>query len=199
MFASTSYTAIGAFTSLPTAQPTDLFSSLVVTNSHQSRGKQSVESDDMYLWYDTQPPTKAAVTASPNHQSSSSGQRQHSTLEIVMYALLGVCCLAIVIFIVNCIIFNGRKYKLKRLSSYLRIPSFVVSRRESASPVQDWIWVGRDELEKASINTRCSQTLIPEEDFENNNDNLGGGNFCHIAETSFTSVGDTSSYNSHMR
>lgn len=111
--------------------------------------------------------------------------RKPATIEIVMYALLGIFCLAVVVFMLNCL-FGQRQYlKLKPLSSYLRIPSFVVSRRESVAAAQDWVWVGRDALERASINTRCSQTLVPEEDFVNNNG---------MSETSFGSFDDTVSH-----
>ena len=97
----------------------------------------------------------------PNHEA----QQQHvsttrgmTALEIGMYVLLGVFCLAIVVFMVNCMIFVWR-YRRKRLPHEMR---------DSIQNAQDWVWIGKATLERNSINTQCSQTLMPESDFNGN-------------------------------
>lgn len=96
---------------------------------------------------------------------NSEAQQQHvsktrgmTALEIGMYVLLGVFCLAIVVFMVNCMIYVWR-YRRKRLPHEMR---------DSIQNAQDWVWIGRATLERNSINTQCSQTLMPESDFNGN-------------------------------
>jgi len=96
---------------------------------------------------------------------SSEAQQQHvlegqplTPLEIGMYVLLGVFCLAIVVFMVNCMVFVV-KYRRKRLP------------REGRDPVanaNDWVWIGRATLERNAINTGCQQALMPDSDFNGN-------------------------------
>ncbi len=83
-----------------------------------------------------------------------------SALEIGMYVLLGVFCLAITVFVVNCMVFVWR-YQKKRVPFYTEGQSSV----QNAS---DWVWIGKATLERNSINTGCSQTLMPEADFNGN-------------------------------
>ena len=76
----------------------------------------------------------------PNHEA----QQQHilkaegmTPLEIGMYILLGVFCLAIVVFMLNCMIFVVR-YRRKRQPKD--------SRHGPVAQVDDWVWIGRATL-----------------------------------------------------
>ncbi|XP_051949974.1 transmembrane protein 132C [Xyrauchen texanus] len=55
-------------------------------------------------------------------------------LEIGMYALLGVFCLAILVFLINCISYT-LKYRHKEMS---------VEGQESMHHAHDWVWLGND-------------------------------------------------------
>lgn len=84
-----------------------------------------------------------------------------SVLEIIMYVLLAVFCMAIIVFTVNCVVFTVR-YRRKQM------PKDTRSGTEPVSSARDWVWVGQATLERNAINTRCAQTLMPEEDFNGN-------------------------------
>ncbi|XP_035392423.1 transmembrane protein 132C [Electrophorus electricus] len=60
--------------------------------------------------------------------------RSLSDLEIGMYALLGVFCLAILVFLINCISYT-LKYRHKELS---------VEGQESMNHAHDWVWLGNE-------------------------------------------------------
>ena len=98
----------------------------------------------------------------PNHEA----QQQHilkaqgmTPLEIGMYILLGVFCLAIIVFMLNCMIFVVR-YRRKRQPKD--------TRHGPVAQVDDWVWIGRATLERNAINTTCQQALMPEADFNGN-------------------------------
>uniref|UniRef100_A0A673G0N9 Si:dkeyp-14d3.1 n=1 Tax=Sinocyclocheilus rhinocerous TaxID=307959 RepID=A0A673G0N9_9TELE len=55
-------------------------------------------------------------------------------LEIGMYALLGVFCLAILVFLINCISYT-LKYRHKEMS---------IEGQESLNHAHDWVWLGND-------------------------------------------------------
>lgn len=55
-------------------------------------------------------------------------------LEIGMYALLGVFCLAILVFLINCISYT-LKYRHKELS---------IEGQENINHAHDWVWLGND-------------------------------------------------------
>ena len=81
-----------------------------------------------------------------------------SSLEVGMYTLLGVFCVALVVFGINCGLFLTR-YRHKK------------SQHDAKDPINcapDWVWIGRDTLERNAINTACSQALMPEADFNGN-------------------------------
>ena len=99
------------------------------------------------------------------HKPNSEAQQQMvmeahgmTPLEIGMYVLLAIFCLAIVVFMINCMIFVAR-YKRKRKPQ---------DSKEAMSNVNDWVWIGRATLERNAINTTCSQTLMSESDFNGN-------------------------------
>ncbi|XP_033747979.1 transmembrane protein 132C-like [Pecten maximus] len=89
-----------------------------------------------------------------------------SPLEIGMYVLLAVFCVAICVFLVNCIVFMVR-YKRKHVPKGKRL--------ETVAQANDWVWIGRATLERNAINTKCSQTLMPAEDFNGNHTPVAGG------------------------
>ncbi|XP_077479420.1 transmembrane protein 132C-like [Stigmatopora argus] len=62
-------------------------------------------------------------------------RRAMTDLEIGMYALLGVFCLAILVFLINCISYTY-KYRSKHLS---------VEGPETMSHSHDWVWLGQEE------------------------------------------------------
>lgn len=81
-----------------------------------------------------------------------------SSLEVGMYTLLGVFCVALIVFGINCGLFLTR-YRHKK------------SQHDAKDPINcapDWVWIGRDTLERNAINTACSQALMPEADFNGN-------------------------------
>ncbi|XP_070573122.1 transmembrane protein 132E-like [Ptychodera flava] len=61
-----------------------------------------------------------------------SRRRGLSELEIGMYALLGIFCLAIIVFLINCILFAAR-YKSKRIPNDGR----------TVGNTHDWVWLGK--------------------------------------------------------
>uniref|UniRef100_A0A8C6V2D4 Si:dkey-112m2.1 n=1 Tax=Neogobius melanostomus TaxID=47308 RepID=A0A8C6V2D4_9GOBI len=64
-----------------------------------------------------------------------SRSRGLTDLEIGMYALLGVFCLAIMVFLINCISY-AYKYRSKHLS---------IETPEAMSHAHDWVWLGQEE------------------------------------------------------
>uniref|UniRef100_A0A3Q3DG52 Uncharacterized protein n=1 Tax=Hippocampus comes TaxID=109280 RepID=A0A3Q3DG52_HIPCM len=62
-------------------------------------------------------------------------QRAMTDLEIGMYALLGVFCLAILVFLINCISYTY-KYRSKHLS---------LEAQETMPHSHDWVWLGQEE------------------------------------------------------
>lgn len=83
-----------------------------------------------------------------------------SNLEITFYVILSVVCVAMTVFMVNCIIFYvryKRKQKPRKAGS-----------TEAIKNASDWVWIGRATLERNSVYTRSSRTLMPEEDFNGN-------------------------------
>ena len=89
-----------------------------------------------------------------------------SALEISMYTLLGVFCVAVVIFSVNCAIFVARFRQRKKA---LRAAGAAIYDKDDADNcAPDWVWIGRETLERNAINTACSESLMPEADFNGN-------------------------------
>ncbi|CAL8343171.1 unnamed protein product [Lota lota] len=62
------------------------------------------------------------------------GHRGLTDLEIGMYALLGVFCLAILVFLINCVSYT-LKYRHKELS---------VEGQENMNHAHDWVWLGNE-------------------------------------------------------
>lgn len=83
-----------------------------------------------------------------------------SNAEIMIYVILSVVCVAMTVFLVNCIIFYVR-YKRKQ-------KPHKAGSTEAIKNANDWVWIGRATLERNSVYTRSSRTLMPEEDFNGN-------------------------------
>ncbi|CAH1801046.1 unnamed protein product [Owenia fusiformis] len=98
------------------------------------------------------------------HQQVLQSPVSPTPLEIGMYVLLAIFCVAILVFLANCMIFVVR-YRRKRMPR---------EASESVSQAPDWVWIGSQTLERNAINTHPVQTLVPEEDFNGNN--MGNGN-----------------------
>lgn len=97
-------------------------------------------------------------------------------LWIGIYALLGVFGLAIVVFTVSCMVFAVR-YRKKSVPAEQGKPSpdDITNAKErgsedgeSVAHAHDWVWLGRATLERNSVNTRCSQILLPMADMNGN-------------------------------
>lgn len=81
-------------------------------------------------------PDKAELPGSRSTDEDLLPSRRGLTdLEIGMYALLGVFCLAILVFLINCISY-AYKYRSKQLS--LEAP-------EAMPHAHDWVWLGQEE------------------------------------------------------
>uniref|UniRef100_A0A8C0H6R3 Transmembrane protein 132A n=1 Tax=Chelonoidis abingdonii TaxID=106734 RepID=A0A8C0H6R3_CHEAB len=79
---------------------------------------------------------------------------QVTDLEIGMYVLLGVFCLAIFIFLVNCIVFVLR-YQRKEP------PDAGLGPAPSTQQPHNWVWLGTDQEELSRQLDRCSHTFLP--------------------------------------
>ncbi|KAJ8263727.1 hypothetical protein COCON_G00161840 [Conger conger] len=87
----------------------------------------------------------AGPESDPSH-----GQRGLSDLEIGMYALLGVFCLAILVFLINCITFAFR-YRHKQLP---------VLEQGSLNHAHDWVWLGNEPHGQAPPHAHDCTTII---------------------------------------
>uniref|UniRef100_A0A3P8UV93 Transmembrane protein 132C n=1 Tax=Cynoglossus semilaevis TaxID=244447 RepID=A0A3P8UV93_CYNSE len=81
-------------------------------------------------------PDQAELPRSRSSDEDSLHSRRGLTdLEIGMYALLGVFCLAILVFLINCISY-AYKYRSKQLS---------LDAQETMPHTHDWVWLGHEE------------------------------------------------------
>jgi transmembrane protein 132 len=85
-----------------------------------------------------------------------------SPLEIGMYVLLAVFCVGLSVFFINCVVFMYRHKKKQAAKG---------NKGGTVAQVNDWVWIGRATLERNAINTQCSQTLMPINDFNGNQAN----------------------------
>lgn len=79
-------------------------------------------------------PNRAELPRGRSTERDGPPSRGLTDLEIGMYALLGVFCLAILVFLINCISYTY-KYRSKQLS--LETP-------ETMPHTHDWVWLGQD-------------------------------------------------------
>jgi len=101
--------------------------------------------------------------SSTTHVASS----QMSALEISMYTLLGVFCVALVVFSVNCAIFIARFRQRKKALRAAGV-DILDDKDDAENCAPDWVWIGRETLERNAINTACSEALMPDADFNGN-------------------------------
>lgn len=104
-----------------------------------------------------------------------------SPLEIGMYVLIAVFCVGISVFLINCIVFMVRHKKKRKVHKR--------SHKEPVYQAKDWVWIGRATLERSSVKTECSQSLMPAEDFN-------GNHTSHLRSTSSQSRSSSSRGNS---
>lgn len=104
-----------------------------------------------------------------------------SPLEIGMYVLIAVFCVGISVFLINCIVFMVRHKKKRKIHKR--------NHKEPVYQAKDWVWIGRATLERSSVKTECSQSLMPAEDFNGNHTN-------HLRSTSSQSRSSSSRGNS---
>ncbi|KAL6081593.1 hypothetical protein STEG23_007808, partial [Scotinomys teguina] len=79
-------------------------------------------------------PTQGKLPEPNNHGDLTMTSRGLTDLEIGMYALLCVFCLAILVFLINCVAFAW-KYRHKR---------FAVSEQGNIPHSHDWVWLGNE-------------------------------------------------------
>ncbi|XP_072289085.1 transmembrane protein 132C [Eucyclogobius newberryi] len=91
-------------------------------------------SDDSSQGDFTDSPAKADLPRGRNMEDDLVAARGLTDLEIGMYALLGVFCLAILVFLINCISYT-LKYRHKELS---------IEGQETMNHSHDWVWLGND-------------------------------------------------------
>uniref|UniRef100_A0A3B4VNZ9 Transmembrane protein 132C n=1 Tax=Seriola dumerili TaxID=41447 RepID=A0A3B4VNZ9_SERDU len=102
--------------------------------------------------------TRSAIMRRPNGDKLSNDGSQNmpidfsarglTDLEIGMYALLGVFCLAILVFLINCISYT-LKYRHKELS---------IEGQENMNHAHDWVWLGNEaELLESQISLSPQQ------------------------------------------
>ena len=124
----------------------------------------------------------------PSHEAQQqqvSTTRGMTALEIGMYVLLGVFCVAIVVFMVNCMVFVWR-YRHKRMPYEMT---------DSIQNANEWVWIGKATLERNAINTACSTTLVPDSDFNGNQSPAAGGNNLLAPATNTTNARNSSGTN----
>uniref|UniRef100_A0A3Q4BZ12 Uncharacterized protein n=1 Tax=Mola mola TaxID=94237 RepID=A0A3Q4BZ12_MOLML len=99
-------------------------------------GRLSADSGARVTGQFSEYPDKAELPRSRSTDEDVLPSRRGLTdLEIGMYALLGVFCLAILVFLINCISY-AYKYRSKQLS--LEAP-------EAMPHAHDWVWLGQEE------------------------------------------------------
>lgn len=104
-------------------------------------------------------------------RATSNVPSQMSALEISMYTLLGVFCVAVVVFSVNCAIFVARfrqRKKALRAAGAGIYDGGLDDKDDAENCAPDWVWIGRETLERNAINTACSEALMSEADFNGN-------------------------------
>jgi len=111
-------------------------------------------------------------------------QRHHppmTPLEIGMYVLLGAFCLAIVVFVVSCVVYAS-KFKeadaAARAAAHqnhhnVRLMQNGTVKRESSTNAHDWVWLGRATLERASNRSSANVRIT-------NNPGASFDNPCHV-------------------
>ena len=91
------------------------------------------------------------MNAPPNAYDQQHDFYHHSTtpLEVGMYILLGVFCIAIAIFMASCFVYA---------SKHQHQPPFPLQQKsQSVQNAHDWVWLGRQTLDKSSVQSSSSR------------------------------------------
>jgi transmembrane protein 132 len=76
---------------------------------------------------------------------------QMTPLEVGMYILLGVFCVAIAVFMASCFVYASKHNK----------PNYPLERKsQSIQNAHDWVWLGRQTLDKSSVATSGSRDVL---------------------------------------
>ncbi|KFO23495.1 Transmembrane protein 132B [Fukomys damarensis] len=116
-------------------------------------------------------PTQGKSPGPNNPSDLAMASRGLTDLEIGMYALLCVFCLAILVFLINCVAFSW-KYRRKR---------FAVSEQGNIPHSHDWVWLGNEvellenPVDAALPSQECTTVLDQGLQFEERNFLLNGG------------------------
>ena len=109
----------------------------------------------------------------PHQQAQQMGRGAHngsSPLQVGMYVLLTVFCLAVTVFMVNCAVFVAR-HRRKRKSAVgggEGTGGSGGSGGEATADANDWVWIGRETLQRNAVPTDCSTALLSPADFNGN-------------------------------
>uniref|UniRef100_A0A8C2WG51 Transmembrane protein 132C n=1 Tax=Cyclopterus lumpus TaxID=8103 RepID=A0A8C2WG51_CYCLU len=125
---------------------------------HSSRGGGPSQAGD-YSSY----PAQVEVPGTGDSELTQT-TRGLSDLEIGMYALLGVFCLAILVFLINCVSFAFR-YRHKQVP--------VLEAGGNMNHAHDWVWLGNEADLLADHSDQC-QGVLPDESYEENKYLLNG-------------------------
>merc|ERR1719153_178594 len=72
-------------------------------------------------------------------------------LEIGMYILLGVFCIAIAVFMASCFVYASKHQQ----------PAFPLQHKsQSVQNAHDWVWLGRQTLDKSSVQSSSSRDVL---------------------------------------
>ncbi|XP_038618669.1 transmembrane protein 132B [Tachyglossus aculeatus] len=125
-------------------------------------------------------PPQVELSEPKNPSDLSLTSRGLTDLEIGMYALLCVFCLAILVFLINCVAFAW-KYRHKR---------FAVSEQGNIPHSHDWVWLGNEvELLENPVDIslpseECTSMIDRGLQFEESNFLLNGSSHSHILRSS---------------
>lgn len=77
-----------------------------------------------------------------------------TTLEVGMYVLLGIFCVAISVFMASCFVYASKQQQTGGGG-----PPFA-QRSRSVQNAHDWVWLGRHTLDKSSVGTSGSKDML---------------------------------------
>lgn len=108
-----------------------------------------------------EPPPVPAVEARQDTATHRSARL--SPLELAVYAALGTCCLVVAgagLAVASC---ARQRWQRPQRCPGVDCHESDSQRQPMATNAHDWVWLGRATLERSSVNTRCSQALLPPE------------------------------------
>ena len=88
-------------------------------------------------------------------------QQEMTPLEVGMYILLGVFCVAIAVFMASCFVYASKHQKQ---------PCRLERKSQSVQNAHDWVWLGRATLDTSSVQTSRSRDVL-----DNNGNSIGSG------------------------